>query len=220
MTPPMRNTLFTLLLAACTGPHAFAQEPKPSLKLLKQFMVGSYSSAAQAARDTSYFNIELEMVRIWLKETDGIWLYVEQATAARKDKPYRQRIYHLTQRDDSTFVSRVCTLDSMHLFMGAYRDIARFGALKPSDARTLPGCDLVLHWRNGSFVGSTHERDCRNAWGRATYATSEVVITENGMVSWDRGYNDAGEQVWGAEKGGYEFVKKPRVRPVRAAADE
>jgi hypothetical protein len=29
------------------------------------------------------------------------------------------------------------------------------------------------------------------------------------MVSWDRGYNDEGEQVWGAEKGGYRFVKRP-----------
>lgn len=216
----MRTYLPALIILACLTRSAGAQDVKPSLGLLKQYMVGSYSSAAQAARDTSYFNIELEMVRIWLKEKEGIWLYVEQATAARKDKPYRQRIYHLTQQDDSTFVSRVCTLDSMHLFMGAYRDIARFGALKPADAKVLPGCDLVLHWRNGHFAGSTHERDCINAWGKATYATSEVVITPERMVSWDRGYNDAGEQVWGAEKGGYEFVKKPRARPVRAAADE
>jgi hypothetical protein len=28
------------------------------------------------------------------------------------------------------------------------------------------------------------------------------------MLSWDRGYNADGKQVWGAEKGGYRFVKK------------
>jgi hypothetical protein len=32
------------------------------------------------------------------------------------------------------------------------------------------------------------------------------------MISWDRGYNDAGEQVWGAEKGGYIFLKTRDAR--------
>lgn len=180
----------------------------PGLELLTSTMIGSYSSAAQAERDTNYFNIELEMMRIWPKETDGIWLYVEQAAASKKDKPYRQRIYHLRQVDDTTFVSTVCNLDSMKNFMGAYRDVSRFDALTPADAKVLEGCAITLHYRNGRFVGSTHERDCRNAWGKATYATSEVDIGPDGMVSWDRGYDDTHTQVWGAENRGYEFVKK------------
>ena len=28
------------------------------------------------------------------------------------------------------------------------------------------------------------------------------------LASWDQGFNDRGEQVWGALKGGYEFIKK------------
>ncbi len=185
-----------------------AQRVEPSLDLLKRYMVGSYSSAAQATRDTSYLNIELEMRRIWLKESTGVWLYVEQAAAKKKDKPYRQRIYHLTQLDDSTFISTVCDLDSMHLFTGAYKDIARFNGIKPEEARPLPGCALVLHWRDGHFIGSTNANECRNAWGKAAYATSEVDIGPDGLLSWDRGYDDTNTQVWGAEKGGYEFVKK------------
>jgi hypothetical protein len=27
------------------------------------------------------------------------------------------------------------------------------------------------------------------------------------MISWDQGWNDQGVQVWGAEKGGYEFLR-------------
>lgn len=207
---------FMLLL----GHDASAQVPKPSLELLKNHLIGSYSSAAQAKEDTSYYNIELEMSRIWLREQDGIWLYVEQAMASRKDKPYRQRIYHLTQRDDSTFISTVCTLDSMHLFVGAYTDVARFNGLKPSDARPLPGCALVLHWRNGHFVGSTNGRECINAWGKAAYATSEVDIAPGMLISWDRGYDAQDTQVWGAEKGGYRFVKRiARAIPVKMGSD-
>lgn len=206
------NVLF--VCAWVIGMSVHAQGARPSLDLLKRYMVGSYSSAAQAARDTSYLNIELEMRRIWLKESEGIWLYVEQAAAKKKDKPYRQRIYHLAQQDDSTFISTVCDLDSMHLFTGAYKDIARFNGLNPAEARPLPGCALVLHWRNGHFFGSTKEKECQNAWGKATYATSEVDIGPDGMVSWDRGYDDTDTQVWGAEKGGYEFVKrKPSKAP-------
>lgn len=207
----IRHTLLVLLAGGVL--QTAAQSEKPSLDLLKRYMVGSYSSAVQSARDTSYKNIELEMARIWLKDPDGIWLYVEQAVAKAKDRPYRQRVYHLTQRDDSTFISTVCGLDSMHLFTGAYKDVARFAALKPSDAKPLPGCDLVLHWRQGHFIGSTNDKACKNAWGKAVYATSEVNIGPQGMVSWDRGYDASNKQVWGAERGGYEFVKK---KPLKA----
>lgn len=204
----VRSMKLHLLCFGVLTTTAISAQDKPTLSLLASTMTGSYSSAAHAERDTNYFNIELEMVRIWPKETDGIWLYVEQAAASKKDKPYRQRIYHLRQVDDTTFVSTVCNLDSMKNFMGAYRDVSRFDALTPADAKELGGCAITLHYRNGLFVGSTHERDCRNAWGKATYATSEVEIGPDGMVSWDRGYDDTHTQVWGAEKGGYEFVKK------------
>ena len=41
----------------------------------------------------------------------------------------------------------------------------------------------------------------------ASYATSEVVITSTMLKSWDRGFDSADHQVWGASGGPYEFVK-------------
>jgi CpeT protein len=35
-----------------------------------------------------------------------------------------------------------------------------------------------------------------------------VTLNDEGMQSWDRGYDTAGAQVWGAEKGAYIFVRK------------
>jgi hypothetical protein len=55
---------------------------------------------------------------------------------------------------------------------------------------------------------------------RKVRAPEAAIVGPNGMVSWDRGYNDAGQQVWGAEKGGYEFVKRPKQRPDRVAEDQ
>jgi hypothetical protein len=54
-----------------------------------------------------------------------------------------------------------------------------------------PELDRLASWMTGSFSS---------------------VIHAHGMVSWDRGFNDAGMQVWGAEKAGYRFE--------RVAADE
>jgi CpeT protein len=217
----MTQRHFLVFAVALSGFGLAAQSDKPSLDLLKRYLVGSYSSAAQAKQDTSYLNIELEIRRIWLKDGDGIWLYGEQAMADKKDKPYRQRIYHLTQQDDSTFISTVCDLDSMHLFVGAYKDVARFNGLRSSEAKALPGCGLELNWRKGHFVGSTKGKECRNVvLGRAMYTTSEVDIGSDRMVSWDRGYDDTNKQVWGAKKGGYEFAKKKPLKAVMPAGDQ
>ena len=208
MSPKYLPLLFALLLDF-SSTEVIAQSGKSGLKTLQKCLVGDFSSQEQSQRDSDYFDIRLHIRPIWTSDKGNRWLYVEQAAAKKKEKPYRQRIYHLTQQDDSTIIRTASTLDSMHLFMGAYQDIARFQGMKPKDAKPLPGCDLVLHWRNGHFVGSTDGAKCKNAWGKATYATSEVDIGPDGMVSWDRGYDDTGTQVWGAEGGGYHFVKRP-----------
>lgn len=179
-----------------------------SLETLATTMAGSYTSAEQAAADTNYFDIELEMVRIWPKRKDGAWLYVEQASSKAKEKPYRQRIYHLQELNDSTFTSDILSIKSGEAFYGAYKDPLLMEKLNSDSLNILDGCTITLRLKGTNYVGSTEGRKCSNAWGKATYATSEVTIMPGRMVSWDRGYNDDGEQVWGAEKGGYHFVKR------------
>lgn len=183
-----------------------AQQNAP-VERLAAIMEGSYSSAEQARTDTSYFDIELEMKRIWRERTDGVWLYVEQAAADSKAKPYRQRVYHLHQLDDSTFTSDIHTIKGGEQFFGAYMDAPKLAALQPDSLALLEGCTITLHLRGDAYVGSTNGQDCPNTRAGAAYATSEVVLGPDRMVSWDRGYSEAGEQVWGAEKGGYVFVK-------------
>ncbi|MBK6341986.1 MAG: chromophore lyase CpcT/CpeT [Flavobacteriales bacterium] len=170
-------------------------------------MEGPYSSADQAATDTSYLNIELEMVRIWAKRKDGAWFYMEQAAAESKAKPYRQRVYRLTEVNDSTFRSET------HTIRNGERYFAPIGTSTSSLSCTrIPSMDGGLHHHLASLQehlsGGTNGRDCPNSRSGAAYATSEVTIRSDRMMSWDRGYDDAGKQVWGATKGGYLFLKK------------
>ncbi len=68
----MRSLLVAVLVMANMTP-GIAQRTR-GLEALAATMVGSYTSAEQAKSDTSYFEIELEMARIWPKRKDGAWL--------------------------------------------------------------------------------------------------------------------------------------------------
>lgn len=198
----------TLPVLFC-GLSAFGQDKEASpFDLLASYMQGTFSSIEQAKSDTDYFEIELEMVRFNTEAKDGVWLYVEQATAAKKEKPYRQRVYHVEQVDANTFTSTIMSINGGAAWYGAFAQPEKLKGLSLDSLQALEGCAITLTYKDGAFTGSTDGRKCANAWGKATYATSEVTISPGLMVSWDRGYNDAGEQVWGAEKGGYRFVKR------------
>ena len=82
--------------------------------------------------------------------------------------------------------------------------------LRADSLEALDGCDITLDRRGTTYVGSTKDRDCPSKRGKAVYTTSEVVLSNDRMVSWDRGWDAEGKQAWGAEKGGYIFLKRGR----------
>lgn len=178
------------------------------MKTLTAFMTGSFSSAAQAEADTSYFDISLHMYPIWQDRKDGPWLYVEQAVSAAQDRPYRQRVYKLSQGTDGSYQSAIYTLPDPSVFIGAWKSPQKFADLSPSDLNLREGCTVYLKQQaDGSYAGKTKPNTCESSLRGASYATSEVEIFKDKIISWDRGFDAAGEHVWGAEKGGYEFVR-------------
>lgn len=177
------------------------------LKSLYGLMTGTFNSADQAAKDTNYFDITLEMVPIWKKEPKGYWLYVEQAVTSMRERPYRQRVYHLQTIDADHFSSTVYSLPNAKRFIGVTSSDAIWGKMTTDSLILLSGCTIFLEYDQGEFKGATHENDCLNSWGKAAYATSEVIISEGILHSWDRGWDSTRTQVWGAELGGYVFIK-------------
>ncbi|MFH1686398.1 MAG: chromophore lyase CpcT/CpeT [bacterium] len=178
----------------------------PDLERLTMWMSGSFSSQTQAEQDSSYYDIRLHMKPIWLTRPGGYWMYVEQALATQTDKPYRQRIYHVTQLDSSTFRSEVYELPRPDSFIGAWLNPAGLDVLTFDSLIELTGCAVVLK-KSGdtAFVGSTVGRDCRSTLQGASYAVAGVVITAEAVFSWDRGFDAEDKQVWGAERTGYMF---------------
>lgn len=183
---------------------------EPAVKRLYRFLIGRYDSAAQAAADPEYRVIHLTSCAVDSPEIGEYVLYVEQAAAEALGRPYRQRLYLIEAGATAGSVrSRVFELRAPEAAVGTCGrgERARFGA---ADAIERAGCAVDLAWSGGerAFLGSTSGHECPSGLRGASYATSEVRLEAGRLVSWDRGYDAAGAQVWGATKGPYEFVRR------------
>ena len=191
------NILFMVIMSAmvalalhCGPDQAEAEGTKGEsndLAILTEWMSGSFSSQEQSESDSTYFDIRLHMVPIWRERSDAHWFYVEQAAADYQDQPYRQRVYRVSRTGKNKFESAVYTLEEPLRFAGAWNKDNPLEELNPDSLSLREGCSIILYKEGDAFVGSTVDKNCRNDLRGASYVTSEVVIREDGMVSWDRG---------------------------------
>ncbi|WP_412477141.1 chromophore lyase CpcT/CpeT [Flavobacterium sp. TBRC 19031] len=192
-----------LLTTACKTTQN--QSDSKELKELVSIMQGHYSSEKQALADKDYYNISLRMTPIW--KSKGNYLFVEQAIFDKQDKPYRVRIYKVSQRGNE-FISEIYTLKDEKAWIGKWATPEVYDQLTEADIELKSGCEVVLK-RTGKnrFEGATGDKTCPSELRGASWANSKVTVTEKTILSWDQGFDKDGKQVWGATKGGYEFIK-------------
>lgn len=202
----MRNSFILIFVVLTFTSSAQLVDKQTDLKLLANYFQGTYSSEEQSKNDTDYFNISLIITPIWKNKNDGgYWFYVEQAMASKKEKPYRQRVYHVTQTGENTFESAIYTLTDPLRFAQKTELVE---ALPVDSIQLKDGCAVILNKnKDGFFVGSTDGKKCASDLRGASYASSIVTLKENELLSWDQGFDKDNKQVWGATKGGYVFKK-------------
>lgn len=201
--------MITGTLGCATAPHGGSKPTSDVASVL----IGHFTSAAQAKADPEFFEVHLHMAEIWPERGDGPWIYVEQAMATALDKPYRQRIYRLVDRSAGPAApkveSQVFELPNAMERIGAWKDPTRFAGDSPEALIAREGCAITLtpaaDGSDGVWSGSTEGDLCLSSLRGAKYATSEVWLTRTMLRTWDRGFDAAGAQVWGAKKGPYIF---------------
>jgi CpeT protein len=208
----MKKLLLFVLIAvslfSCKSIQNKTSIPKgeSNMNELISIMQGNYSSEKQSKKDTTYFNISLRMVPIWKEK--GNYLYVEQALFNKQEKPYRVRIYKVSQLSENEFVSEIHTLKNEKEWIGKWKTPEAFATLSEKDIELKQGCGVKLTRTDKNlFVGETGNKTCPSELRGASYASSKVTVTENEIMSWDQGFDKTDKQVWGAEKGGYTFIK-------------
>ena len=208
-------SLAGILLLICPGCQTAgrvsrAARAREDVHLLARWLTGSFSSAEQhAAQPDDYQDIRLHTTAIWTQRPDGPWLYLEQAAATSLDRPYRQRICHLVSIPTGPVECVVYELPGDPLrFAGAGQAPGRFAELAPDQLLLREGCSMMMRRvTDDTFVGGMEGTACQSSLAGAAYATSEASITARRLVTWDRGFDATGQQVWGATKGGYVFKR-------------
>ncbi len=195
-----------VLMASC----GMQEEKVSDFEKLTTMMQGSYNSYAQSVADSAnFYNISLHMYPIWEGKEEGVqYLYVEQALNSMQDKPYRQRIYRVEEIEEGVFSSAVYTFPNPEEAVFKWKTPEYFNKYTPEDLIAREGCAVILKKvSDTNFTGSTVDRECKSELRGATWASSIVSVYPDRIESWDQGFNDAGEQVWGAVISGYVFDK-------------
>lgn len=227
----MKSVIFILVSIVCFQVTAQQKLTKEDLKSLRDRLEGNFDTYEQSKRDSSYYNILLHMkefklkdipvkekfsikkIKLSQKKEETYWMYVEQAMASAPEKPYRQRIYHLYNNGDSVLVSQVYEMNFPQRFVGSWNDLSKLSQLTIDSLTERTGCSMYIYKdTDGNFVGSTRGESCESSLKGAQYATSEVTIGSTMLISWDRGWDENNQQVWGATKGGYRFRKFIQMR--------
>lgn len=194
-----RILLFIILISSST----VVRTQNTGLEKLASLLEGVFSSELQAAKDTSFFSVRLEMRRLARSSPDTIWMYVEQAMNKSTESPYRQRLQRVYQMDN-VFISETFEFPEPPRYVGGKGvDSIPFTQLIRRE-----GCAVYIHkFDNEYFKGNTNEKSCVSTHRGAQYATTEIEIRPEGLYTWDRGFNSTDEQVWGSKTGGYRFVR-------------
>ncbi len=194
---------------------AFSADTSPQQTLSRvdrvaTWLSGNFDSSAQAARDPDYLPISLKscIVEVEGLESESRYLYVEQALMRAVASPYRQRIYRIGPSADGTVESEIMLVNNPKAFVGFCDQQNRVIQEQDFEKR---GCTVHLQeLNNESFSGSTKPNSCPSSFNGAVQVESFVTLSSNLLIAWDKGINASGNQVWGPEKGPYEFALKSR----------
>ncbi|KAH9770328.1 chromophore lyase CRL [Citrus sinensis] len=189
-------------------------------RIVADSLSGEKFSKEQASRDPdNFFNIRMLTCPAAEMVDGSKLLYLEQAFWRTPQKPFRQRFYMV----------KPCPKElkcDVEVSSYAIREVEEYKNFcdRPRDQRPLPeevigdiGEHLTtIHLRRCDrgkrclYEGSTPPGGFPNSWNGATYSTSELAVLKNNEIhTWDRGFDDDGNQVWGVKAGPYEFKPAP-----------
>ncbi|XP_058092895.1 chromophore lyase CRL, chloroplastic isoform X2 [Magnolia sinica] len=172
-------------------------------RIVAESLCGEKFSREQARRDpVNYFNLRMLTCPATEMVDGSRVLYFEQAFWRTPQKPFRQ------------------------LSSYAIRDAEEYKNFcdRPKDQRPQPDeviGDIAEHLitihlsrcergKRCLYEGSTPSGGFPNSWSGAAYCTSDLALLKHNEIhTWDRGYDDEGNQVWGVKGGPYEFKPAP-----------
>ena len=215
------NRMFTIaFLAACSSanPDPIVDTTDGSVDVPEStpadrasaYLTGTFSSQKQANNNSDYYAISLRACAVDFPAMADRVLYIEQAAMDNVTQPYRQRLYVVEDLGDSQVSSTIYAFtDAKAANLVSACDAPEDITIKMKHLVEREGCTVWLtELENGDFEGATEGAECSSSLGSAVYATSEVKLEADLLLSLDQGWDAEGNQVWGAVDGPYRFLRQ------------
>lgn len=196
----------------------FGQITQQDYEHYKNSIQGRFSSYPQTLVDTTKSDVLIRTKYLYQKNGYD-YFYTQQGEWFKETfYPYRQRIYK-TKNEGTHILLEIHTINVPYTIL---TDTPKQHPTFQMDTSLLdnpniliekkPGCDIhiVKVWeKDGTPIlyGSTNENDCVATFNGSTYTQVNFLILPNSLISWERGYNDKNEQVWGPKESPYLFMK-------------
>jgi CpeT/CpcT family (DUF1001) len=180
------------------------------LATLVRWMAADFSNQEQAFENPPFFaHIRVCIRPLPVEMLSGVSLFLEQAYDYMLNRPYRLRVLKFLESQERIEIEHYQLLEE-EKFYGASRDRDRLDILTADQLTKMSGCSMVVDWTGSSFKGQVEPgRGClvtRN--GQTTYLDNEFDISEQGLISFDRGRDlETGELIWGSIAGPFRFVR-------------
>ena len=180
---------------------------------LLKWMAADFSNQAQAIENPPFFaHIRVCMRPLPPSFLPGNCLYLEQAYDFMLSQPYRVRVLHFLPQDDHILLENY-SFKQQDTVIGAGRDAEKLAKISIDQIEKMPGCDMTVRWTGHSFIGKVVPgKNCIVVRkGKTSYLDNEFEITDNKLISYDRGRDpETDELLWGSVAGPFEFEKRQR----------
>ena len=175
---------------------------------------GVMDTSAQALANVKAPHVRMTTCRVSLttggtkRQHNSIFLYQEQALTKDLGSPYRQRFLQISP---SAYSQSVRSLSFKPATPTAWINFCA----KPESDRTIQPrdlgtavCSVFLKPSGDAYVGNTPADGCPANIRGAVRIKNHIVLRTIGMDTWDRGFDAAGRQVWGATAESYQFRRR------------
>ena len=179
---------------------------------------GVMDTSAQALANAKAPNVRMTTCRVSLTTTEAttetkrqpnsIFLYQEQSLTKNLESPYRQRFLQISP---STYSQSVRSLSFKPATPTAWINFCA----RPEGDRTIQlrdlgtaVCSVFLKPSGDAYIGNTPADGCPANIRGAVRIKNHIVLRTIGIDTWDRGFNAAGRQVWGATAESYQFRRR------------
>ncbi len=193
-----------LILSLFMSTYSFGHMNNKNLKEYVNRITGIFSTYEQHQQDSTFDNVVVYTKLIRRDRNNIYWVYTEQGEA-KNYKPYRQRVYQIALVDNLIKL-RIYYIKNQEKF--SYFNPKSIQSITLKDIYLKQGCDLDIQWvGDGVYGGRTNDTNCIATFRGSSYTTTDFMVYEDEVHSWERGWNKNGIQIWGSQKGHY-FYKK------------